>query len=134
MENKKLLNDEIWDLFWKMINHPDKISNIKDGYIEYDNGLSLRAFKKKTGEEIKENDILCLDNNTFSRKFFPIFEVVIPDTDKLIFYINTPYRTYTVPEIKDRMDYARALNAIDKALQMFEKRKISEYLNDFDSE
>lgn len=134
MGSKKLLNDAILSLFWKMINHPDKISIIRNGCIEYDNGLSLRASKKKSNEEIKENDILCLDNTTFSRDFFFPFEVVIPDTDKLIFYIDTPYRTYTVPEIKDRMDYARALNAIDEVLQMFEKRKISEYLNDFDGE
>ena len=134
MGNKKLLNDAILNLFWKMINHPDKISIIRNGCIEYDNGLSLRASKKKSDEEIKENDILCLDNTTFSRRFLPFFDLVTPDTDKLIFYIDTPYRTYTVPEIKDRMDYARALNAIDEALQMFEKRKISEYLNDFDSE
>lgn len=134
MGNKKLLNDAILSLFWRMINHPDKISNIIDGCIEYDNGLSLRASKKKPDEEIKENDILCLDNTTFSRNFFPFFEEVTPDTDKLIFYIDTPYKTYIVPEIKDRMDYARALNAIDEALQMFEKRKISEYLNDFDGE
>lgn len=123
------LDKTITNLFWKMIKSPDKIKTIENGWIKFNNGLSISAFKKKSGEEIKENKSLTLDNVTFSELnlFWANFDVVIPDTDKLIFYINTPYKQYVVPEFTDRHEYAEVLNTIDDSLKQFEIIKLDEY-------
>lgn len=123
------LNEFIVKLFWKMIKSPDKIKTIENGQIKFDNGLSILAFKKRSDKEIKKNEPLTLDDTTFSKLnfFWANFDVIIPDTDKLIFYISTPYKQYTVPEFTDRHEYAEVLNTIDDSLKQFEITKLNEY-------
>lgn len=129
------IDKQIILLFWKLIKSWDKISNIDNGEIVFENGISLRAFKKNSKETTKENKVLALDECTFSQKWtYWTRDIVIPDSDKLIFYINTPYRQYIVPEITDRHDYAEVLNTIDNSLRKFEEKKLSEYLDYFDEE
>lgn len=120
------LDREIELLFERMIKSWDKISNIDDGTIEFNNGLSIYARKKSSKEkEGRENIPLKLDESTFSCSFYETFgwEVVIPDTDKLLFYINTPYRQYAVPEHTSRHKYAEVLNILDDSIAKFEKRR-----------
>lgn len=123
------LNEFITKLFWKMIKSPDKILTVENGEIKFDNELSIRAFKKRSDEEAKSNKPLTLDENTFTSYgcFWSYFDVVIPDTDKLIFYINTPYKQYVVPEFTNRHEYAEVLNTIDDSLKQFEIIKLNEY-------
>lgn len=131
----EILNDNIICLFHRMIKSWDKIVDVQDGYIKFDNGLSITAIKKDSKRKTIENGILSLDSTTFSKSFAPIWwDVVIPDTDKLIFHIVTPYKTYTVPEITDRHEYAEVLNILDDSLKKFEEMKISVYLKHFENE
>lgn len=125
------LDKVIVELFWKMIKSPDKIVNIENGEIKFDNKLSIRAFKKTLNMEIEKNEPLKLDAITFSFYRFSMFDVVIPDTDKLIFCINTPYKQYVVPEFTKRHEYAEVLDTIDNSLKEFEKRKLDEYNEHF---
>lgn len=130
------LDEEIKILFGRMIKSWDKISNIDDGTIEFDNGLSIYARKKSSKEkESRENIPLKLDESTFSRSFYETFgwEVITPDTDKLLFYINTPYRQYAVPEHTDRHEYADVLNTLDYSIVKFEEEKMKEYMDYFKS-
>lgn len=130
------LDKDITILFERMIKSWDKISNIKDGIIEFNNGLSIYARKKKSSKdkEDRENIPLKLDQSTFSYSFFEVvgFEVINPDTDKLLFYINTPYRQYRVPE-HDRHDYIDVLDILDESIKKFEEKKLNEYKDYFES-
>lgn len=127
------LDKQIAELFKKMIQSPEKITSVKDGEIKFNNGLSISAFKKSSTEEVEENLPLKLDKNTFTLKTFDIFNwhVVIPDTDKLIFYINTPYKQYVVPEFS-RKEYAETLDTIDESLEKFEETQLFNYNAYFD--
>lgn len=130
------LDKDITILFERMIKSWDKISNIKNGEIEFNNGLSIYARKKSSKDkEDRENIPLKLDQSTFSCPFFAAFgfEVITPDTDKLLFYINTPYRQYRVPE-HDRHDYVDVLDILDESIKKFEEKKINEYMEHFKSE
>lgn len=131
------LDKDITILFERMIKSWDKISNIKDGTIEFNNGLSIYARKKNSKDkEDRENIPLKLDQSTFSHLFFAEyvgFEVITPDTDKLLFYINTPYRQYRVPE-HNRHDYIDVLDILDESIKKFEEKKMKEYMNYFESE
>ena len=131
----KELNNEVKFLFYRMIRSWDKITTIEGGYIHFDNGLLLTAFKKDSKEEVKENKIISLDEGIFSNLFSIsswAWDVVTPDTDKLIFYIVTPFRQYTVPEITDRYEYAETLNILEDSLRKFERKMLSQYLEHFD--
>ena len=125
------LDKEVECLFERMIKSWDKIENIKNGTIEFDNGLNIYACKKssKHDKESRENIPLKLDKTTFSNSFFSYFnwEVVTPDMDKLLFYINTPYRQYKVPE-HDRHAYVEVLDTLDESIKKFEEKKIKEYI------
>lgn len=129
------LDKEIECLFERMIKSWDKISNIKNGTIEFDNGLNIYACKKssKHDKESRENIPLKLDKTTFSSSFLSCFnwEVVTPDMDKLLFYINTPYRQYKVPE-HDRHTYVEVLDTLDESIKKFEEKKMKEYINYFE--
>ena len=128
----KELNEKVELLFYRMIKSWDRITTIEGGHIHFDNGLCLTAFKKDSKEEIKENKIISLDENTFSSPFLiSSWDVVTPDTDKLIFYIVTPFRQYTVPEITNRSDYAKTLDILEDSLRKFEKKMLSKYLDYF---
>lgn len=128
------LDKEVEILFEKMIKSWDKISNIKNGTIEFDNGLNIHACKKssKHDKESRENIPLKLDKDTFSNSFLSCFnwEVVTPDMDKLLFYINTPYRQYKVPE-HDRHTYVEVLDILDESIKKFEEKKMKEYMDYF---
>lgn len=65
------LDKKISSLFHQMIKSWDKISNIQDGTIKFDNGLSIYARKKssKEGDKIRENQPLKLDKSTFTIYF-----------------------------------------------------------------
>lgn len=129
------LDNAIKELFWRLIKRPDLIVSIDHGSINFKNGLALFAFKKRSDEEVKPNKPLRLNEDTFSYYIQYGWEIVSPDTDKLIFSIRTPHgRTYIVPEITDRHDYAEALNTIDKTLEFFEKIKINEYIEELDND
>lgn len=129
------LDSEISLLFYRMIRSWDKIKNIENGSIEFDNGLSIYACKKssKHDNENRENTPLQLDKNTFSCTFFEPWETIIPDTDKMLFYINTPYRQYAVPEHTDRHVYAEVLDILDESIGKFEEKKMKEYMDYFES-
>lgn len=131
------LDKEIELLFERMIKSWDKISNIKNGTIEFDNGLNIYACKKssKHDKESRENIPLKLDKTTFSNSFLSCFnwEVITPDTDKLLFYINTPYRQYKVPE-HNRHDYVDVLDILDESIRKFEEKKMKEYMDYFETE
>lgn len=131
------LDKEIELLFERMIKSWDKISNIKNGTIEFDNGLNIYACKKssKHDKESRENIPLKLDKTTFSNSFLSCFnwEVITPDTDKLLFYINTPYRQYKVPE-HNRHDYVDVLDILDESIKKFEEKKMKEYMDYFETE
>lgn len=129
------LDKDVTILFERMIKSWDKISNIKNGTIEFDNGLSIYACKKssKHDKESRENIPLKLDKTTFSNSFLSCFnwEVVTPDMDKLLFYINTPYRQYKVPE-HDRHAYVEVLDILDESIKKFEEKKMKEYMTYFE--
>lgn len=129
------LDEEVSILFERMIKSWDKISNIKNGTIEFDNGLNIYACKKssKHDKESRENIPLKLDKTTFSNSFLSCFnwEVVTPDMDKLLFYINTPYRQYKVPE-HDRHTYVEVLDILDESIKKFEEKKMKEYIIHFE--
>lgn len=128
----KELNEKIKLLFYRMIKSWDRITTIEGGYIHFDNGLLLTAFRKSSKEEIKENKIISLDEGIFSSPFaLSSWDVVTPDTDKLIFYIVTPFRQYTVPEITNRSEYAETLDILEDSLRKFEKKMLSKYLDYF---
>lgn len=128
----KELNEKIKLLFYRMIRSWDRITTIKGGYIHFDNGLLLTAFRKDSKEKIKENEIVSLDEGVFSSPFaISSWDVVSPDTDKLIFYIVTPFRQYTVPEITNRSEYAETLDILEDSLRKFEKKMLSKYLDYF---
>ena len=129
----KELNEKIELLFFRMIESWDKITSIDGGYIHFDNGLLLTAFRKHSKEEIRENKVISLDEGVFSSPFaFSSWDIVSPDTDKLIFYIVTPYKQYTVPEITNRSDYAKTLDILEDSLRKFERKMLSQYLEHFD--
>ena len=129
----KELNEKIKLLFYRMIKSWDRITSIEGGYVHFDNGLLLTAFKKRSEDEVKENEIISLDEDIFSSPFaFSSWDVVTPDTDKLIFYIVTPFRQYTVPEITNRSDYAKTLDILEDSLRKFERKMLSQYLEHFD--
>ena len=129
------LDEEVSILFERMIKSWDKISNIKNGTIEFDNGLNIYACKKssKHDKESRENIPLKLDKTTFSNSFLSCFnwEVVTPDMDKLLFYINTPSRQYKVPE-HDRHTYVEVLDILDESIKKFEEKKMKEYIIHFE--
>lgn len=126
------LNEKIKLLFYRMIKSWDRITSVEGGYIHFNNGLLLTAFRKNANKEIKENKIISLDEGVFSSPFvLSSWDVVIPDTDKLIFYIVTPFRQYTVPEITNRSDYAETLDTLEDSLRKFEKKMLSKYLDYF---
>lgn len=128
----KELNEKIERLFYRMIKSWDRITTIEGGYIHFDNGLRLTAFNKHSKDKVEENKIISLDESIFSGRFhFPSWDVVMPDTNKLIFYITTPFRLYTVPEITDWIAYAEALNILEDSLRKFEKKMLSKYLDYF---
>lgn len=130
----KELNEKIEHLFYRMIKSWDRITSIEGGYIHFDNGLRLTAFNKHSKDEVEENKIISLDESIFSSRFSIspwTWNTVIPDTNKLIFYIVTPFRQYTVPEITDRTVYAEALNILEDSLRKFEKKMLSKYLDYF---
>ena len=130
--NKKL-NNEVESLFYRMIRSWDKITTIEGGYIHFDNGLLLTAFRKHSKEETKENKVISLDEGIFSSPFaLSSWDVVTPDTDKLIFYIVTPYKQYIVPEITDRSEYTETLDILEDSLRKFERKMLSQYLEHFD--
>ena len=129
----KELNNEVESLFYRMIRSWDKITTIKGGYIHFDNGLLLTAFRKHSKEETKENKVISLDEGIFSSPFaLPSWDVVTPDTDKLIFHIVTPYKQYIVPEITNRSEYAETLDILEDSLRRFERKMLSQYLEHFD--
>lgn len=127
------LDEKVSILFERMIQSWDKIKNIEDGHIEFDNGLQIYACKKSTkhDKESRENEPLRLDKNTFSHRFFGAWDLIIPDTDKMLFYINTPYRQYKVPE-HDRHEYVRILDILDDSIHKFEEKKMEEYITHFE--
>lgn len=128
------LDKEVEILFERMIKSWDKILNIKNGTIEFDNGLKIYACKKssKRDNESRENIPLQLDRDTFSCPFFGAWDTIFPDTDKMLFYINTPYRQYKVPE-HDRHTYVEVLDTLDDSIRKFEEKKMKEYMNYFES-
>lgn len=129
----KELNNGIESLFYRMIRSWDKITTIEGGYIHFDNGLLLTAFKKHSKEETKENKVISLNEDIFSSPFvLSSWDVVVPDTDKLIFHIVTPYKQYIVPEIADRLEYAKTLDILEDSLRKFERKMLSQYLEHFD--
>lgn len=123
------LDKKVSELFIAMINSWNKIKNIEKGSIEFDNGLKIYACKKdsKHDKESRENIPLQLNKDTFSCPFFGAWDVVLPDTDKMLFYIKTPYRQYNVPE-HDRHAYVEVLDILDNSIRKFEEKKINEYL------
>lgn len=129
------LDEKIEVLFMRMIKSWDKITKIKGGAIEFDNGLSISAYKKSSKTKgNRENTPLCLNEDTFSC-FFPTafnWDVITPDSDKLLFYINTPYRRYEVPE-HDRHEYVEVLDILDNSIRKFEAKKLKEYLTYFEA-
>lgn len=129
------LDKDITILFERMIKSWDKFKNIEDGYIEFDNGLRIYACKKSTkhDNESRENKPLQLDDTTFSNRSFEYWDVIFPDSDKILFYINTPYRQYKVPE-HNRHDYVDVLDILDESIKKFEEKKINEYMEHFKSE
>lgn len=128
----KELNEKIKLLFYRMIKSWDRITSIEGGYVHFDNGLLLTAFKKCSEDKVKENKIISLDEGIFSSPFsLSSWDVVTPDTDKLIFYIVTPFRQYTVPEITNRSEYAETLDILEDSLRKFEKKMLSKYLDYF---
>lgn len=128
----KELNEKIKLLFYRMIKSWDRITSIEGGYVHFDNGLLLTAFKKRSEDKVKENKIISLDEGIFSSPFsLSSWDVVTPDTDKLIFYIVTPFRQYTVPEITNRSEYAETLDILEDSLRKFEKKMLSKYLDYF---
>lgn len=128
----KELNEKIKLLFYRMIKSWDRITSIEGGYVHFDNGLLLTAFEKHSKDEVKENKIISLDEGIFSSPFaLSSWDVVTPDTDKLIFYIVTPFRQYTVPEITNRSEYAKTLDILEDSLRKFEKKMLSKYLDYF---
>lgn len=128
----KELNEKIKLLFYRMIKSWDRITSIEGGYVHFDNGLLLTAFKKRSEEEVEENKIISLGENIFSNPFeFSPWSVVTPDTDKLVFYIVTPFRQYTVPEITNRSEYAETLDILEDSLRKFERKMLSKYLDYF---
>ena len=126
------LDEQVVILFERMIQSWDKFKNIEDGHIEFDNGLQIYACKKSTkhDKDSRENEPLRLDKNTFSRPFFGAWDTIFPDTDKMLFYINTPYRQYKVPE-HDRHEYVRILDILDDSIHKFEEKKMKEYITHF---
>lgn len=50
----------------------------------------------------------------------------------MLFYINTPYRQYKVPE-HDRHAYVKVLDILDESIRKFEEKKMEEYMNYFES-
>lgn len=128
------LDKKVSDLFMNMIKSWDKIKNIENGHIEFDNGLKIYACKKSTkhDKDSRENEPLRLDKNTFPRPFFGAWDTILPDTDKMLFYINTPYRQYKVPE-HDRHTYVEILDILDESISKFENKKINEYLEYYKS-
>ena len=129
----KELNEKIKLLFYRMIKSWDRITTVEGGYIHFDNGVLLTAFRKNSKKEIKENEIISLDEGIFSSPFvLSSWDVVTPDTDKLVFYIVTPFRQYTVPEITDRSEYAKTLDILEGSLRKFERKMLSQYLEHFD--
>lgn len=128
----KELNEKIKLLFYRMIKSWDRITSVEGGYIHFDNGLLLTAFKKRSEDKVEENKIISLDEGIFSSPFsLSSWDVVTPDTDKLIFYIVTPFRQYTVPEITNRSEYAETLDILEDSLRKFEKKMLSKYLDYF---
>lgn len=129
----KELNEEVKSLFYRMIRSWDKITNISGGYIYFDNGIRLSAFKKVPNEEITRIRSISLDDGIFTpspARFS--YDTVIPSTDRLIFYIDTPYKQYIVPEIIDRFEYAETLNILEDSLRKFERKMLSQYLEHLD--
>lgn len=128
----KELNEEIKSLFYWMIRSWDRITKIEGGYIYFDNGLSLTAFEKDSNEKIEENSSISIDDWIHSFHLIPTtWRINFPDTNKLIFRIQTPYRQYVVPEITNRMEYAETLDILENGLRKFEKKMLSQYLKHF---
>lgn len=126
------LDKKVSDLFMKMIKSWNKSQNISGGVIKFDNDLTIGAYKKtpKQKEEDRENHFLKLNENIFSKCLFELrlnWSIITPDTDKLLFYIKTPYRYYDVPE-HDRHTYAEVLDTLENSIQKFEQKKMNEYL------
>lgn len=132
---KDNLNEIITNLFFDMIKRHDKIVSISGSRIIFDNGLAIWASKKCSEKEIKDIIPLSLEDAVSNRiSCIEYWNIVRPDTDKLIFHIDTSYRSYTVPEFTDRHQYAEVLDTLENSIQKFEHKKLSEYSRYFQLE
>ena len=124
-------NEDVKILFMRMINSPEKISNISSGDIIFDNGLKIYSYKGSENSKEIENEPMDLKSlERFYPGFFD-FNLVNVDKDHLMFRIVTPYRTYDVPDITDRIEYARVLNKIESDIREFEDKMFNSYLEYF---
>ena len=125
-------NEDVKILFMRMINSPEKISDISSGDIIFDNGLRIYSYKKSENSKEIENKPMDLKSlERFYPEFFSCFSLVNVDKDHLMFRIVTPYRTYDVPDITDRIEYARVLNKIESDIREFEDKMFNSYLEYF---
>lgn len=127
-------NEDVKILFMRMINSPEKISNISGGDIIFDNGLKIYSYKRSKDSKEIENEPMNLRSLERFSPFlsgFCFLSSLDVEEDHIMFKIVTPYRTYDVPDITDRIEYAEVLNKIESDIREFENRMFNSYLEYF---
>ena len=127
-------NEDVKILFMRMINSPEKISDISNGNIIFDNGLKIYPYKRSENSKEIENEPMDLKSlERFSPFLSGLYYLSSLDVeeDHLMFRIVTPYRTYDVPDITERIEYARVLNKIESDIREFEDKMFNSYLEYF---
>lgn len=125
----KSIDEKITDLFYKLLESYDKVTEVGQGYIRFKGDILLHW---DTDPVYYGNEQLTFDNIDRLLGYW-FHKEDKSSTHK--FYINMCNGLkYEVPKIEDRMEYAKVLNSLDSLLKNFEKSLIEGKLKFFDED
>lgn len=125
----KSIDEKITDLFYKLLESYDKVTEVGQGYIRFKGDILLHW---DTDPVYYGNEQLTFDNIDRLLGYW-FHNKDKSSTHK--FYINMCNGLkYEVPKIEDRMEYAKVLNSLDSLLKNFEKSLIEGKLKFFDED
>ena len=125
----KSIDEKITNLFYKLLESYDKVTEVGQGYIRFKGDILLHW---DTDPVYYGNEQLTFDNIDRLLGYW-FHNKDKSSTHK--FYINMCNGLkYEVPKIEDRMEYAKVLNSLDSLLKNFEKSLIEGKLKFFDED
>lgn len=125
----KSIDEKITNLFYKLLESYDKVTEVGQGYIRFKGDILLHW---DTDPVYYGNESLTFD------KIDRLLDYWFHKKDKSSthkFYINMCNGLkYEVPKIEDRVEYAKVLDSLDSLLKNFEKSLIEGKLKFFDED